>query len=82
MELNMKKEIRRELAVLKKNKAKVGKDQFAFNRSLNREKKQIDRDYAKAIRINSRKYAVGNRFANRTLEKINRRIAILEGRLS
>ena len=71
MELNMKKEIRREIAQLRKVRHKVCLDWTKEIRRLGAEKRNLE----SALRAT-------NRASGKAATKIDRRIAILHGRLS
>ena len=80
--MTMNKEIHRELRALKKTRTKISGDQFRANNALNK----LD---AAAIRLCKqtrakirREHDAVNHRCNRQYVKIERRIAILEGRLA
>lgn len=71
MPLNMKKEIRAELQLLRNVRRKVNRDWRSETDNLCRRQRQLDRDIWQM-----------NKSCSKVIKKIDRRIAILRGRLS
>ena len=69
--MNMQKEYRAELRVMKKAEGKI-----------NRDVRTLERNTAKAIAVMNRTLERGRKAANKELGRIHQRRAILEGRLS
>ena len=82
MSLNMKKEIRAELRILKKAFAKVIGDKVKYDKRLTRLDQEAIRQCNRTRKAIARQMAIAERRADKHLDKIGRRIAILEGRLA
>jgi len=70
-DLNMNREYRDELRTLKKHRRKVGSDWMAFYRGNRRAVVKLERELKRGLRA-----------FDKTMKAIDRRAAILEGRLS
>ena len=82
MSLNMKKEIRAELRILRKAFNKVIADKVAHYKALTRLDQAAIRVCKKTRKSIRREFVNTQRVTDKSLSKISRRIAILNGRLA
>ena len=82
MSLNMKKEIRAELRILTKARNKVDRDWLRRQKEIRRAFQIADKVHEQAIADITKVDKKSERIVTKELAKINRRILILEGRLS
>ena len=82
MSLNMKKEIRAELRMLNKDKAKVQRDWSRRQKEIRRSFAMADKIHERAIKDINQADAAYEKGTAKELARISRRISILEGRLA
>ena len=82
MSLNMKKEIRAELRILKKARNKIDSDWQNENRQILAHSRNATRTHQRLIKDWIARSNLSTKVANKHFAKIDRRISILQGRLA
>lgn len=80
--MNMKKEIRAELRTLNDAEAKIWRDMHGVERSIERELKHLEKVYQRECLKQNRFVLAGQKRCVSAIAKIEKRRAILNGRLA